>query len=244
MAPRIVAVIPAAGIGSRFGADRNKPFFSLFGKPLLAWTLAVFELLPEIDAVVPVVKEQDLMAAAELADRFGLRKVKRIVPGGKERQDSVRNGLEVISGEADIVVIHDGARPMVDHAIIRQALDAVEGSDGVIAAVPVKDTIKEARSEGDILVVHSTLRRDVLFSVQTPQVFPYATIAEAHRRAFSEGLHATDDAALVEHYGGRVRIVHGSYNNFKITTPEDIAVAEAVLRMQGIGGGAATCERS
>ncbi|HAK89188.1 MAG TPA: 2-C-methyl-D-erythritol 4-phosphate cytidylyltransferase [Nitrospiraceae bacterium] len=229
----IVAIVPAAGLGKRFGEEKNKPFYPIKDKPLLIWTLEALQNIEEISEIVPVLKEEDLIACGELVEKYNITKVKRIAPGGKERQDSVYNGIKAVDGKTSIVAIHDGARPFIDRDIIRRTIDGLKGYDGAIAAVPVKDTIKEAgsRQSGEDFIVEKTLNRNVLWAVQTPQVFHFNKIKEAYEKASADKYYATDDAALIEHYGGRVKIVMGSYRNIKITTPEDILIAEALLKI-------------
>jgi 2-C-methyl-D-erythritol 4-phosphate cytidylyltransferase len=228
----VIAIVPAAGIGARFGLDKNKLFYSIAGKPVIIWSLELLQSVPEITEITPVVKEEDLMLCSELIDRYGIRKVKQIVPGGKERQESVYNGLKVVPDGRAVILIHDGGRPFADSDIIANAIREVDGYDGVVAAVQVKDTIKEAElPDGDAgaVCVRRTLDRSLLYAIQTPQVFPFWVIMAAHEKARKERFAGTDDASLVERYGGRVRIVAGSYRNIKITTAEDIFVAEALL---------------
>ncbi len=234
---RVFALVPAAGIGKRFGTNKNKPFFILAGKPIIIWTLELLQSISEIDEIIPVVKEDDILTAAELIDAYGIRKVKQIMPGGKERQDSVYNGLRAVSDKGSLVLIHDGGRPFADADIVTSAIRGVGEWEGVVAGVPVKDTIKEASScagasGADETIVRLTLERNVLYAIQTPQVFPYNVIREAHEKARSEQFYGTDDASLVERCGGRIKIVKGSYCNIKITTPEDIFIAEALLKIQ------------
>jgi len=225
---KVTAIVPAAGAGRRFGA--NKPFVLLRGKPLFLWALTALEEAPEISEIIPVFKDSDMGAGRELIERHSLSKVKRIAGGGPERQDSVANALKLISPETDIVLIHDGGRPLIETALISMAIAALADGpwgDGVITAVPPKDTVKEAAPDGVVLM---TLDRRALWSVQTPQVFRRDIILRAYERASSEGFYSTDDSALVERYGGRVSILMGSYRNIKVTTPEDIAIAEVFLR--------------
>jgi 2-C-methyl-D-erythritol 4-phosphate cytidylyltransferase len=243
----IAAIVPAAGLGRRFGVGENKSLFEFMGKPLVVWALQALQSVDEIEEIIPVVKEEDLQVTADLVERYKIAKVRRIVPGGRERQDSVYNGLMALDKETSIVVIHDGARPLVDGLLIKNSISELDSFDGIVAGVPVKDTIKEVkgnrqRAEGkgheakggdDGLIVQRTLNRNVLWAVQTPQTFHYAKIMEAHGRAHAEGFYATDDAALIEHYGGLVRIIQGSYLNLKITTLEDVNIAET-LYLKGI----------
>ncbi len=241
---KIVAIVPAAGLGRRFGAGENKSLHEFLGKPLVVWALQALQSVDEIGEIIPVVKEGDLKGAADLVERYNISKVRRIVPGGRERQDSVYNGLRALDKDTSVVVIHDGARPLVEGLLIKNSISELDSYDGIVAGVQVKDTIKEVKSDSrcssskgheakdleEGLIVRRTLDRNVLWAVQTPQTFHYTRIMEAHGKAHAEGLYATDDAALVEHYGGRVRIIPGSYLNLKITTLEDINIAETLYR--------------
>lgn len=227
---KVAAIVPAAGLGRRFGDGENKPLYELLGKPLVVWALQALQSVVEIGEIVLVVKEEDLKVAAALVEQHKITKAGRIVPGGRERQDSVYNGLRTLDKDTSVVVIHDGARPLADSLLIKKSILALKGVDGVVAGVPVKDTIKEAGVNGrqDGIIVRKTLDRNILWAIQTPQTFYYAKIIDAHGKAHDEGFYATDDAALIEHYGGLVRIVEGSYRNLKITTMEDINIAETL----------------
>jgi 2-C-methyl-D-erythritol 4-phosphate cytidylyltransferase len=229
MSGGIVAIVPAAGIGKRFGEGTNKSLVSLGGKPLLLWALETLGSLSEIEEIIPVLKESDMNDAVELFERFEIPKVKKIAPGGRERQDSVFHGLNLVEEKECTVLVHDGARPLIETNVIRSAISQLEDYDGVVVGVPLKDTVKEA-VEG---VVQKTLRRESLWSIQTPQIFPYERIYRAYEKAMGESFYSTDDSALVERYGGRIKVVKGSYTNIKITTPEDLRVAELFLEMRG-----------
>lgn len=226
MKDNVTAIVPAAGLGVRFGPGMNKPFHILLGRPLVVWAIEVLDTCKEITEIIPVLKESDMGAGVELFERYNFSKVKKIAPGGRERQDSVYNGLKLVGGKADIVLIHDGVRPFIDRDIVKETINNIEGYDGVIVGVPVKDTIKEIEDA----VVKKTLRREPLWAVQTPQVFLYDSIIKAYDMAMSEGFYSTDDSALIERNGGRVKVITGSYENIKITTPEDIRIAEFLLK--------------
>jgi 2-C-methyl-D-erythritol 4-phosphate cytidylyltransferase len=227
---KVIAVVPAAGFGRRFGAGTNKPFITLLDKPLVVWALETLQATKEIAEIIPVFKESDMEEGVRIVEDYGLSKVKRIAPGGKERQDSVYNGLKLITDKSAVVLIHDGARPLVDKTLIRNTIKGLEGYDGAVAALPPKDTIKETDENGDI---RKTLKRQSLWAVQTPQVFYYKRIMDAYEKAMKEGFYSTDDSALVERQGGRIRVVMGSYKNIKITTPEDLDIAELFLKKAG-----------
>ncbi len=229
MADRVIAIVPSAGIGKRFGPGYNKPFEILGGRPVIIWTLEALDRMPEISEIIPVMKEKDMQPAGDLFKHYGIKKIQRIAPGGKERQDSVYNGLHFIGGEQPVVIVHDGVRPFLDHKTVRMALEALPGHDGVVVGVPPKDTIKEI--DGDQII--KTLKRDSLFAVQTPQVFYFRPLLDAYEKAMKDSYYATDDAALVEWNGGCVATVRSEYTNIKITTPEDIVVAEAILKLRG-----------
>lgn len=225
---RIAAVIPAAGQGKRMGAGLNKQLLLLGARPVLAHTLDVFQSCPLINEVVVVSAADEIpVIEQEVVKQFHLTKVAAVVAGGKERQDSVRLGLAAINPETEWVVVHDGARPLLLlqelEEIIRKALE----QGAAIAAVPVKDTIKQVDLEGKVL---STPPRDSLWAVQTPQVFRKASLVRAHQRAWETNFLGTDDASLVEAMGGTVYVVKGSYENIKITSPEDMDIALTILK--------------
>ncbi len=226
MRENVIAIVPAAGLGQRFGPEKNKPFYPLLDKPLVVWSLQVFQEISVIREIIPVLKEADMEMGAEIFERYNLSKIRRIAPGGKERQDSVYSGLRSLKEKADIVLIHDGARPLIDAGIVRRALNNIPGFEGVVVGVPVKDTIKEVTRD----VVKKTLKRESIWAVQTPQLFLYGSIMKAYHNAMEERFYSTDDSALLERNGGKVKMVAGSYSNIKITTPEDILVAEFLLR--------------
>lgn len=231
---RIVAIVPAAGVGKRFGEEKNKSFYHFLGKPLIIWTLEALHEVEEISEIIPVFKQDDLEHGSELIERYNIKNIKRIVPGGKERQDSVYNALNSFCEKAEAILIHDGARPLVQRDLIKRAIYELKGFDGVITALPVKDTIKEVRAQrtegSSDIIVEKTLNRSLLWAVQTPQVFYFDKIMKAYKKAMSEGFYATDDSALIERYNGMVKIIMGSYRNIKITTPEDLLIAEAMLK--------------
>lgn len=231
MQHEVIAIVPAAGLGTRFGEDRNKPFETLGGKPVIVWALETLENMAEIREIIPVLKESDVQAGMELFGSYRISKIRRAALGGRERQDSVFNALNCIREKAPVVLIHDGVRPLIEARVVRRALSALSGCDGVVVAVPPKDTIKEMAGD----TVKQTLKRDALVAVQTPQVFLYQPLLDAYERAMKESFYATDDSAVVAWNGGRIRVVTGSYTNIKVTTPEDLVIAEVFLKMRGEG---------
>ena len=221
------AVIPASGLGRRLNSQAGKAFAAIAGQPLIAYTVRVFQECPEVDEIVLVVREDQMAAAELLVEEREFSKVNAVIAGGKVRQDSVRNGLAKVSADSDIVAIHDGARPLVTREIIVSSIEAAREDGAAIAAVPVTDTIK---SSLDGRFVASTLEREKLYAVQTPQTFALALIESAYERAYADGYFGTDDASLVERLGMPVRIVEGSYENIKVTTATDVAITEAIMR--------------
>jgi 2-C-methyl-D-erythritol 4-phosphate cytidylyltransferase len=227
---RTVAVIPAAGMGIRMGAARAKQFMELDGVPLLAWTLAPFQRSGAVDALIVVAPAEEVeYCDREIAKRFGLNKVLTVVAGGPTRQDSVRRGILASGGEYGLVLIHDGVRPMIDEILIDRIVSLARQWGPVVSGLPARETIKEV--DKDRLVV-KTYDRSQVWLIQTPQVFPYPVIWEAHERAFQEGWVSTDDGTLVERMGVPVRVVEGSERNIKITTPNDLALVRLFLKDQ------------
>jgi 2-C-methyl-D-erythritol 4-phosphate cytidylyltransferase/2-C-methyl-D-erythritol 4-phosphate cytidylyltransferase/2-C-methyl-D-erythritol 2,4-cyclodiphosphate synthase len=223
--PAWSAVVVAAGRGSRMGADEPKQFLALAGKPILLHALELFEAMPEIGEIVLVAGADEIGRCEALCAAHGLRKVRRIVAGGAERQQSVHRGIEAASGEW--VLVHDAVRPLVTLDAVRRCMAAAEAAGAAVLAVPVKDTIKVVDEAGRIA---ATPDRRTLRAVQTPQAFRRELLLACHERAAREGFAATDDAGVVERCGHPVAAAEGEYSNIKITTPEDLAAAEWLLR--------------
>jgi 2-C-methyl-D-erythritol 4-phosphate cytidylyltransferase len=224
------AVIVSAGKGQRFMEGRKKQFHLLSGKPILAHTLDKFETCPLIHSILLVVGQEDMdYCMKEIIEKYHLRKISQIVPGGKRRQESVKNGIDVLSKDAEVVVIHDGVRPFVTKAMIEESIQLAIRFGAVVVAMPVKETIKMAHSDGTVL---KTLDRESLWQIQTPQTFQANLIKEAYHRATENGFIGTDDASLVEQLGVKVHILPGSYTNIKITTKEDLMLAHLFLKMK------------
>jgi len=210
----------AAGESRRMGGV-DKVLALLGGKPILSWVIEAFHGCNSIEQVVVVVTRENLKKCRQLVAEPGWSKVIEVCAGGRRRQDSVAAGLSRLS-HCQWVVIHDGARPLVTVGLIEHGLEAARETGAAVAAVPVTDTIKVAGDDG---LVQQTLPRRNLWAVQTPQVFRFDIIAEAYRQAEDE---ATDDASLVEQLGYKVKLYMGSYDNIKVTTPDDLALAEVL----------------
>ncbi|OGU05419.1 MAG: 2-C-methyl-D-erythritol 4-phosphate cytidylyltransferase [Geobacteraceae bacterium GWC2_58_44] len=218
-------------MGKRMGAGSNKQYLLLDGVPILAHTLRLFEQAPFIAGIYLITPEQEIpFCRSEVVERYGFSKVRGVVAGGAERQYSVLNGLNAMEGveQDDLVLIHDGVRPFVPIAALRRAADAAHEFGGAVVAVPVKDTVKVARDG----IITETPPREQLWLAQTPQAFRFGAIRAAHALAAADGFLGTDDASLMERQGWQLRIVMGDYRNIKITTPEDMALAEAFLKGQ------------
>ncbi|MEE8369199.1 MAG: 2-C-methyl-D-erythritol 4-phosphate cytidylyltransferase [Dehalococcoidia bacterium] len=223
------AVIVAAGSGTRMGGPStgsgqalDKLFAPLRGRPVLARTLAAFQECAAVQSVVLVLSAANLDRGRRLVEEYGLDKVHRVCAGGPRRQDSVRLGLETL-GPCQWVAVHDGARPLLTPDLILRALEAARDGGAAVPALPLADTIKEATPDGLVL---RTLDRHRIWAVQTPQLFRHELLLRAHREVTDD---ATDDAAMLEALSLPVRIVQGSRLNLKITTPEDLTLAEAIL---------------
>jgi 2-C-methyl-D-erythritol 4-phosphate cytidylyltransferase len=227
---KVAAIIAAAGLGRRMQQDTPKTYLQLAGKPILIHTLEVFEKVPEVKEVLVVVHPEDLeFCQEEVIDPYPLKKVLRLVPGGKERQDSVYHALKVLKKEAaeiDVILVHDGVRPLVDPAQVRKVVAAARRHGGAILGIPCQDTLKRVNSRGEVV---ATVDRQELWQVQTPQAFQAALLWRAYQEAMERGFYATDEAALVEALGETVVVVPGTCLNLKITTPDDLKMAEAIL---------------
>jgi 2-C-methyl-D-erythritol 4-phosphate cytidylyltransferase len=223
--PDVWVVVPAGGLGVRMG--RKKQDIRLGGRPLLRWTLDVFEGVPEVAGVVVAVPAEDVTTwRRRLA---GCRKVRAVVAGGRERQESVARGLAAVPPTAAWILVHDGVRPCITRDLVHRVIDAARAHGAAIAALPVAETLKRGR-EG---WVQETVPRDGLWAVQTPQGFRAELLREAHRRATADGVLGTDDAALVERLGLPVGLVPGLPGNVKVTRPEDLPLARQLLTRPG-----------
>jgi 2-C-methyl-D-erythritol 4-phosphate cytidylyltransferase len=222
---RVVAILVAAGRGERMGADRPKAFLDLAGQPLVLRAARAFEAAPSVEGIVAVVPEAEVEGASALLQP--VRGLLAVVPGGARRQDSVLEGLKrVPSGFDGVVLVHDAARPLVDTALIESVVRGAGEVGAALPVLPLVDTVK--RVENDTVV--ETLDRRELAAAQTPQGFRLEVLASAYEAAFRDRVTVTDEAMAVERVGGRVKAVPGSPGNRKITTPEDLAWAEGLLR--------------
>lgn len=231
---KTAAVIVSAGKGHRLPGEKKKQFLSLAGMPILCHTLDRFEVCPSIDLIHLVVGQEDMTyTLQEIVEARGYRKVSQIVPGGKVRQESVKNGIDALPDGVDIVAIHDGVRPFVTQEMIEESILGARQFKAVVLAVPVKETIKMAGPDRTVL---KTLDRESLWQIQTPQTFHLDLIRQALHKATEDGFIGTDDASLVERIGVRVHILPGSYTNIKITTPEDLILGHLILKMEASPG--------
>lgn len=222
----VTAIIAAAGQGRRMGAGSNKVLLTLAGIPLVVRTVRQLAACPQIEEIIIVSGPEEMGEMHSLVSAMGLTQKWQVVAGGSERQYSVANALAAVSGKAEIIVVHDGARPLADQTAIENVIAAAREYGAAVVAVPVKDTIKVADANG---FVATTPDRKKLWAVQTPQAFQAAILRQAYAQALAEGFLGTDDASLVERLGMPVKMVTGSYRNLKITTPEDMVIAAALL---------------
>lgn len=220
-------IVVAAGTGSRMKTDINKQFIKLNGKEIIAHTIDKFYNNDNIDDIVVVIKEEEEKHFIDnVINKYGFNNIK-IAYGGNERQDSVYNGIKKLNNNCDVILVHDGARPFVTGDIIKNSIEEAKKHNAVVVGVKVKDTIKMVSEDGNII---DTPNRNFLWSVQTPQVFKYDIITKAYADAYNGNYYGTDDAMLVERIGYNVKMVEGSYDNIKITTPEDLKFGEQILK--------------
>ncbi len=225
---KVTALIPAAGMGRRMGRAVAKQFLPLGDKPMLAHTLLAFQRSTDVDEIIPILSEDDMEhCLRDVIEAFHITKVKTLVVGGRERQDSVYNGINRLEKDAAVVLVHDGVRPFVTAAMIKECVDRARKGECVAVGVPLKDTIKEVGDDGS---VRRTLERSRLWAIQTPQAFPAKVLKKAYEECYKKKIVGTDDAMLAERAGNRVRVIMGSYENIKITTPEDLVLAEEILK--------------
>lgn len=226
MTGKIAAIIPVAGIGKRFGGNQPKQYLALGSHSVLGHTLINFLNIQEINPIVVVTSPGEIKRSKDLIEKEAINPDRiKFAEGGKERQDSVANGLHCLPEDTEIIIVHDGVRPFIKSDIIRRSIETARQKGACIAAVPVKDTIKEVT--GDRVI--RTIPRDTLYQVQTPQTFKYEILVSAHRLAAEKNYYSTDESSLVEWAGYPVTVVNGSYENIKITTREDYFMAVQIL---------------
>lgn len=230
MEKKVTAIVLAAGKGSRMNSDIPKQYLAILGKPVLFYSLKAFEESSVDEIVLVTGRGEQEYCKKELVEKYQLKKVRHIVAGGAERYHSVYYGL-LAAKDADYVLIHDGARPLITTNVIQNAIEKVKETGACVVGMPVKDTIQLVTEEKKIV---STPVRTLTWMAQTPQCFTYKLITEAYKKAIESGDTAiTDDAMVVRRYGNAdVVMLEGSYKNIKVTTPEDIAVAECFVKLQ------------
>jgi 2-C-methyl-D-erythritol 4-phosphate cytidylyltransferase len=237
MEKKIVAIVPAAGLGKRFGASGKKTFATLDSMPLLAHTLKRLNSEPLITDIIPVLRGQDTKVGLEIAEKYDLEKVRWIAAGGPERQDSIYNGMRLLEEMGGgippdtLILVHDGARPVIPKGTIHRLISEVEEVDGAAPGVPAKETLKTVDENSFIT---STVDRDKIRAIQTPQVFTFSVLKKAYEKAFADGFYGTDDAALVERIGGKIKIIPGSAMNIKVTTPEDLHLVQYIIEKEKV----------
>jgi len=225
---KTAAIITAGGIGKRMGAGLPKQYLEVAGKPIIVHTIERFVGLAGIDQVIVTVPPGDESSfAADILSPFALNEMVTVVTGGAERQDSVSNGLLAVADDVEIVLVHDGVRPFIKKDIIERSVKCARDSGACVVAMPLKETIKRVNENGN---VEETVDRSTLWGAQTPQVFRRDILRKAFDKAKGEGFYGTDDTMLVERLGLPVNVVEGDYHNIKITTIEDLAIAEAIVK--------------
>jgi len=226
----VFVIVPAAGSGHRFGGKQKKQFLPLVGTPVLIHTLRRFQHASPTDEIVCVVPKEDLTYATQLISQYPLSKVKRILTGGRHRQDSVSGALSLLEKTGrpdDIVLVHDAMRPLVTDRLISQIVEGVKKFGAAVAAVPVTDSLKTVSEAGDI---QNSLQRDRIWAMQTPQGFRLSVLAEASRKGAADHFFATDEAMLGERLGVRIHCIEGLSGNIKVTNATDLKMAEFLLQ--------------
>ena len=225
---KTVVIIPAGGTGRRMGGEIPKQYLSLAGIPILVHTLREFQRSPLVDEILLVVPGGDVAEVRrDVIGRYDFSKISLVIAGGSERQDSVRNALVHVRDEHEIILVHDGVRPFVTEALIERAVAGAKAFGAVTVGVPVRDTVKAVDAAGRVV---KTVLREGLWLTQTPQAFRREVILAAYERAAADGFYGTDDASLVERMGIPVRMIPGDADNIKVTTPEDLARGERMIR--------------
>ena len=235
---RVTAVLPAAGLGTRMGADTPKQFLALDGVPLLLFTLRRLAACPLITDFVIATRAEEIDSVAKSAEAEKFAQPVSVVRGGDTRQDSVANALAEVSPESEFILVHDAVRPLVTLSQIERVIAEAEACDAAILGIPAMDTVKEVKRASlptDVALVTATIPRERVVLAQTPQVFRASLLLEAFARARQDGVTASDEAGLVERLGRDVHVVVGAERNLKITRPGDMELAEFYLRQERAG---------
>jgi len=230
----VTAIVLAAGRGLRYKAKLSKPLLQINGQPVIIYCLKIISSLSLVRDIIVVANPQNLNRIKNKLKQYRIKKMSKVILGGQKRQDSVRNALEVVDSRADFILIQDGVRPFIDRNTVLEAIKEAKKYGAAIVGVPLKSTIKvvagrRSQVAGNFMV-KKTLDRNELWEIQTPQVFKKELILEAYKK-FGDAK-VTDDAMLVEKLGAKVSVVLGSYQNIKITTPEDLAIAKAIAKIR------------
>lgn len=225
---RLEAIVLAAGKGARLKSKAPKPLARIMRKPLIIYSLATLSKHPLINSIILVVNSKNAQSIIKEIRKYRIRKIEKIVQGGRRRQDSVFNGIKAADKNTGLVLIHDAARPFIDKVTVTAVIKRAQNTGAAIVGVPVKATIKRLTVNGKRQAVKETIDRKNIWEIQTPQVFKKQLILNAYKKFGNADV--TDDAMLVEKSGQAVSVVLGSYNNIKVTTPEDLELAEAILR--------------
>lgn len=229
---KTIALITAAGKGQRMQSAIPKQYLFLGGKPILAQTLQVFEECPAVDGIYLIAPLDQLdKVQTDIVEKYQFKKILKLVRGGKVRQLSVWNGLQAIRSECSIVIVHDGVRPLIRRQLIEQSITEAKKNGAAVVAVPAKDTVKRITKGNKV----QTLPREEIWLAQTPQSFQFSLLMKAYQKAQQEDIIGTDDAFLVELLGHPITMIKGDYSNIKITTPEDLVLAESLFSLQKRG---------
>jgi len=230
MAMKVSAIIAGGGIGKRIGQAKPKQYIEILGRPIICHTLDVFFQFRDIEHIIIVVPSDHLNSFKDdIIEKFGYPSNWKVACGGAHRQDSVRNGFSLVPKDSDVVLVHDGVRPFVTKELIKKTIDTAFDAGAAVVAVPLKETIKKV---GDDMFICETVDRGGLWSAQTPQAFRYEILKSAIDAAFRDNFYGTDEASIVERIGVKIKIVEGDSKNIKITTPDDIALAKAIVGLK------------
>jgi len=233
----LAIIIAAGGVGSRMGQNSSKQLMELADVPVLARTIGIFDPLDAVEEIVIAIDQKDILhCRMEVVDKYGFSKVKAVVPGGANRALSVKAALGMLGDGIDLVGVHDGARPLFPASLLEAGLRELDdaGLDGVVFALPVTDTVKEAEAGSGLIT--GTPDRSRLWAAQTPQIFRREALEKGYAAKAAELEKATDDSYLVERAGGRVKVIAGSRENIKLTEPLDVLFAEEILQRRELGG--------